>query len=315
MGGRCEVPFARGYVPPMSGSSLWRLTAGTAALSVALLVMGSSSALRASSLSLSPPTELDIEEAAAVAQVHALYADRRRALAKQQSPPLMDAAREPSAQNPSAAAPTQALAALDAPHVQTVGLKARPPVAEVLPAVSSTAAAATEVVPRELDFTVERSLDTVLQDVPVGGLVWLSFANSAVSQIAVNWAKHVANVGMIRSATIAALDRTLLELLLRERVPCFRHFEEGMESDVRSSRTGFRKLGVIKAELVLRVLAEWRHVLVSDVDVLWLRDPSELLRNRRLADVMVSTDCLSVKADEVGSTELQQGPSSAPVLP
>ena len=236
-----------------------------------------------------------------MAQVHKLYAERRRALTKQPSPPLMRANRDAPAQIPSAAAATQVPPVLEAPHSETTELSARLPVAEVASAptqVSSTAAP-TPTRGRALDMSKERPLEEVLQDVEVGGLVWLSFANSAVSQIAVNWARHVEKIGMIRSATVAALDRKLLELLLSERVPCFRHFEEGMQSDVRSSRTGFRKLGVIKAELVLRVLAEWRHVLVSDVDVLWLRDPSELLQSRRLADAMVSSDCLSIKADEV----------------
>eukprot|EP00966_Prymnesium_polylepis_P039523 917200-Prymnesium_polylepis.1 len=106
---------------------------------------------------------------------------------------------------------------------------------------------------------VERPLEVVLRDVAEGAPVWLSFANSAVADLAINWAMHVAGLGLISSAVIAALDGPLLARLLNASVPTFRHFAEGLESDVRSSRTGFRRLGIIKAELVIRVLAARRQ--------------------------------------------------------
>ena len=42
-----------------------------------------------------------------------------------------------------------------------------------------------------------------------------------------------------------------------------------------------------------------RHVLLSDVDVVWLADPTTTLRALAVdADVMSATDCLSVPGDE-----------------
>ena len=84
-----------------------------------------------------------------------------------------------------------------------------------------------------------------------------------------------------------------------ERLPYF-NFHEGSTRDLRSNVSAFRALGALKGELVLRVLAARRHVLLSDVDVIWLRDPRALLLDRALgaADVMVATDCLSPTDDD-----------------
>ena len=84
-----------------------------------------------------------------------------------------------------------------------------------------------------------------------------------------------------------------------ERLPYF-NFHEGSTRDLRSNVSAFRALGALKGELVLRVLAARRHVLLSDVDVIWLRDPRALLLDRSLgaADVMVATDCLSPTDDD-----------------
>ena len=257
----------------MAQGSVWRLTAFTVVLSLALLILGSGRALQTSSLLLSSPTELDEEESAAVEQVHKLYAKRRRASSKLPRPVTRTSSNTGVVALPE-------MAPSDAAHAQA---SATPP------ALSSA---------RRLDFRLERPLEAVLQDTLEGKAVFLSFANSAVTEIALNWAAHVERIGRINHACIAALDRPLLESLLRAAVPSFRHFTEGLERDVRSSRQGFRRLGVIKAELVIRVIAARRHVILSDVDVLWLVAPSDLLKRRSLADVMVSTDCLSIKADE-----------------
>ena len=58
-------------------------------------------------------------------------------------------------------------------------------------------------------------------------------------------------------------------------------------------------LGALKGTLVLAVLKANRHVLLSDVDVVWLQDPLPLLRDLSVhADVMSATDCLHVTDDE-----------------
>ena len=68
------------------------------------------------------------------------------------------------------------------------------------PAQTPSEARTTPVV----DFGAERPLEAVMQDVAEGDAIWLSFGNAAVAEIALNWVAHVAKLGMIRSATIAA---------------------------------------------------------------------------------------------------------------
>ena len=96
-----------------------------------------------------------------------------------------------------------------------------------------------------------------------------------------------------------------------ERLPYF-SFHEGSTRDLRSNVSAFRALGALKGELVLRVLAARRHVLLSDVDVIWLRDPRALLdRALGAADVMVATGCLSPTDDD----DERRGPRAPTAVP
>ena len=70
----------------------------------------------------------------------------------------------------------------------------------------------------------------------------------------------------------------------------------------------FRRLGALKGELVLQVLRADRHVLLSDVDVIWVADPAPILRSLAVhADVMSATDCLNVTGDEAKFPKQAQG--------
>ena len=146
-------------------------------------------------------------------------------------------------------------------------------------------------------FARERTLEQIYADVPVGGTVWLTFANWAFRDLALNWAAHAYRLGVERSVAIAALDTPFQGLLRAEALPYF-GFDHGMTGDLRSNVSGFRRLGALKGTLVLSVLRANRGVLLSDVDVVWLADPRPILRGLSSADVMAATDCLHVSDDE-----------------
>ncbi|KAL1495240.1 hypothetical protein AB1Y20_017103 [Prymnesium parvum] len=146
-------------------------------------------------------------------------------------------------------------------------------------------------------YAEERTLDSLFVDVEAGGVVWLGFSNAAFRELSLNWVAHVYRLRKERQLVVAALDRGFSALLLSEGVPHF-EYDWGVVSDMRSNVSGFRRLGALKAELVLKVLRARRHVLLSDVDVAWLTDPEPILRRMWRADVMSATDCLSVTADE-----------------
>ena len=87
----------------------------------------------------------------------------------------------------------------------------------------------------------------------------------------------------LRASCIAALDLQLQAALLQEKLPFF-GYDHGRTGDLRSDVVEFRRLGALKGELVLKILRAQRHVLLSDVDVIWLQNPFPFLyRLRRQA--------------------------------
>ena len=147
-------------------------------------------------------------------------------------------------------------------------------------------------------FEHERTLAEIFVDVPAGGIVWLTFANTAFADFAVNWAAHVYRLQKERHMAIAALDQDFQRRLVGEGLPYF-GYDHGRTGDLRSSVTEFRRLGALKGALVLQVLRAERHVLLSDVDVIWMADPTSVLAGLAVhADVMSATDCLHVTGDE-----------------
>ena len=79
-----------------------------------------------------------------------------------------------------------------------------------------------------------------------------------------------------------------------------------MQKDLRSNVSGFRAMGALKGDLVLKFLLRDRNVLLSDVDVVWIKDPEPLFAPLAEADVMCSTDCTSIKADEAKEARLKE---------
>eukprot|EP00908_Phaeocystis_cordata_P003527 Transcript_13868.p2 GENE.Transcript_13868~~Transcript_13868.p2 ORF type:complete len:415 (+),score=60.60 Transcript_13868:80-1246(+) len=157
----------------------------------------------------------------------------------------------------------------------------------------------TEVVREATWYDRERTLPALFEDVAEGGIVWMSFANQAFESLAYNWAAHVYMLRKERQLVLAALDSSLQAKLSRHRLPFFNFNAAGTTAaDLRSNTTEFRRMGALKGELLLSVLNARRHVLLSDVDVIWLADPEPLLRTLWDADVMSATDCLSPLADE-----------------
>lgn len=156
-------------------------------------------------------------------------------------------------------------------------------------------------------FAHERTLSALFDDVDVGGVVWLTFSNTAFKDFTINWAAHIYRLRRERAAVIAALDVPLQNALLAEQLPFF-GYDHGRTSDLRSDVVEFRRLGALKGELVLKILRAERHVLLSDVDVAWLKDPTATLHELAAhADVMSATDCLHITGDEAKAARSVKG--------
>jgi Nucleotide-diphospho-sugar transferase len=79
-----------------------------------------------------------------------------------------------------------------------------------------------------------------------------------------------------------------------------RHSDTLASGDFRADFLRFRQMGSNKP-LIVQQLLEARGagvVVLSDVDTVWLRDPSEFLLRHPTADMLVSTDCLSHWVEE-----------------
>ena len=255
------------------------LTALTVVLVMGLLVIGYTP-IHTSALPVRLADPLDRAEAAAITEVHERFAAMR----------LHHSIRQP----------TQGV--FGEPPLSPHTVSTLPPAQPEMPEPTASKLDWRSGGPRSELFARERLLGAVIRGVPLGRPVWLSIANSAVTEIALNWAAHIFHLGVEHSAVIACLDAPLLQAMLSARVPAFSYIQAGFERDVRSSRIGFRQLGVLKAQLTLHILSAGRNVLLSDVDVVWLRDPIPLLLAREAADLMLSTDCLSVSAEEANAT-------------
>jgi len=147
----------------------------------------------------------------------------------------------------------------------------------------------------------------VLQRVPRGKLVFVSLANSAYADLAVNWALVLLPVleaiGESHHAVLASLDDASAERFVRLGLPTMRVGMGGInntkndKTDFRWEMSAFRAYGVTKAEVIMWLLQAGRDVCMSDVDAAWIAPPHAMLASLPEADVLFGTDCLSVEWD------------------
>ena len=135
---------------------------------------------------------------------------------------------------------------------------------------------------------------------PRGEIVWLTFSNHAYLHFAQNWYAQVRWVGRHKHVIVAALDPPTLQAWRELRVPVLDHSNFGDTSDFRgigADQARFRRMGAMKVAAFLSLLELGRAVLVSDVDSVWLADPTPFLESLHGVDLGVTSDCLSRAAD------------------
>jgi len=142
--------------------------------------------------------------------------------------------------------------------------------------------------------------------------VFASFVSNGFHEFMSHWHASLAAVGVTSNVIIAALDDATEAMCVEENIPHYssaslRYTHEVMATggtplhDVaQTKRTtndarAFQQIGALKAGFLTHLLKLGHDVLVSDVDVTWMRDPRawlrETLREADL-DVATSTDCL-----------------------
>ncbi|KOO29623.1 glycosyltransferase family 77 protein [Chrysochromulina tobinii] len=145
----------------------------------------------------------------------------------------------------------------------------------------------------------------LLSAVPVGtsttesGTAWLAFGNAGATEMLMNWVHHVCKLGMGARTVIAAYDAELLATLRGLRIPAYNYTGALPQIHFRGTPFLFHRMGYLKAMTIREVLLTGRHVLVSDSDVAWVRDPLPELEALAAAGASLApaTDCLHIEAD------------------
>lgn len=154
-----------------------------------------------------------------------------------------------------------------------------------------------------------------------------TFATIEVADMLRNWIEHAVFVAGLPNVVVIALDEATLSKCANgaffgraddandARLPgsassltCLdasRAFEDAdalrVDAESRGPLIGhrenkkvFNQIGIVKTRVIHALLRANLHVLMSDVDVVWLRDPSEYFRSgqARRAHVAVSSDCV-----------------------
>ena len=154
-----------------------------------------------------------------------------------------------------------------------------------------------------------------------------TFATIEVADMLRNWIEHAVFVAGLPNVVVIALDEATLSKCANgaffgraddandARLPgsassltCLdasRAFEDAdalrVDAESRGPLIGhrenkkvFNQIGIVKTRFIHALLRANLHVLMSDVDVVWLRDPSEYFRSgqARRAHVAVSSDCV-----------------------
>lgn len=154
-----------------------------------------------------------------------------------------------------------------------------------------------------------------------------TFATIEVADMLRNWIEHAVFVARLPNVAVIALDEATLSKcangdlffsradetndarVAHVSLTCLdasRAFEDADALRVdaasrdspligyRENKKVFNQIGIVKTRVIHALLNANLHVLMSDVDVVWLRDPSEYFRSgqARRAHVAVSSDCV-----------------------
>ena len=141
--------------------------------------------------------------------------------------------------------------------------------------------------------------------------VLATFVSNGFHEFMLNWYGHVVGTLQMDNVIVAALDEQTEQLCASRGIPFHSDADLRYTFDVMATGgqplhdqnakvtmqgKAFQQIGALKAAFLLYLLERGHEVLVSDVDTVWLRDPTSFFKTERVAteaDLAVSTDCLS----------------------
>jgi len=139
---------------------------------------------------------------------------------------------------------------------------------------------------------------------PDENVIFFSIANSNVAPMTLNWATHLKKTGS--KFVIAALDAELLNTLRNHDIPTYPSFYK-LERGTGHSSDNWKNFCRMMILQLKQILELGYDVVLSDIDVVWLRNAESYFRcrenidgcdNIKSANVMISSDNLSPTRDE-----------------
>lgn len=132
----------------------------------------------------------------------------------------------------------------------------------------------------------------MVQKIAQDGYLLVTWANWHYQDFVRTWIMHVKKVG-ITGYIVGAMDEHLLQVLADQKLNVF-SMKSGLTlGDFGWGSKTFAKMGREKIKLIRVFLELGVYVIISDVDVLWLRNPIPYFKQFPEADVLTSSDHLS----------------------
>ncbi|KAL6753317.1 nucleotide-diphospho-sugar transferase-domain-containing protein [Haematococcus lacustris] len=168
----------------------------------------------------------------------------------------------------------------------------------------SPAAATDGLSQLERTYTPTREM---VQKIAENGMLIVTWANWHYQDFVRTWLSHIKAVG-VTGYIVGAMDDHLLQVLIDQKVNTF-SMKSGLTlGDFGWGSGTFAKMGREKIKLIRVFLQLGVDVIISDVDVLWLRNPLPYFAQYPDADILTSSDHLR---NTVSNYDLELWPQAA----
>ena len=166
-----------------------------------------------------------------------------------------------------------------------------------------TAAVSKDVIDAELEARVD-SIPPELAHVRPGQELFVTFATKSVEDFVVTWLESAERLGL-SPLFVGALDEEMRAFCERRDVPTMllkgnSVLKNRGDAFIKAGSASFKKMGTVKTKFIQDLLEMGVAPILTDADVVWLRDPRAYFRRGTyaVADALVSTDCIDVPADK-----------------
>ena len=170
--------------------------------------------------------------------------------------------------------------------------------------------ARTEAVSESARVEIEAKLEGVpdaLKHIKPGEQLFVTFGTASVKDFVFNWVAATKALAL-EPIFVGALDEEMFELCKGAKIPSMlltgRSILEARNSEfIAQGSESFKKMGTVKTKFVEDLLEIGIAPILSDADVVWMRDPRPVFNNGtyKYADILISTDCIDTIADRADS--------------